>query len=442
MKISYRREIKHNYLIIDPEALIWRNYECRMLADNQIDGVLHFQLRQIDDEIRFYYEITSRQPLKRMLESCSIREDEIRHLVLGISGILDRMEQYLLRESSVLLEPEYIYVDPETFRIWLCLVPGLDWDFPEAYSKLLEYLLGKVDHQDKNAVVLAYGLYQETRKENYGMDDILRLLWSGEEVHAKADEQSGGGNGAEYRNGAEYEIEAECETAWEGKAVHLTEHTARRDAGGFAAGQERKGRRQKEQKQKEREKRGSLLGRLRNWLKREKGSEKSEKDGWVCGGLTQQTNPPWEHIFREEPEPISYERYEKPAQDRVQEPEQAWGQDREQDRNTTLLADLSKEPGPGTRYLRALDAELEDIAVAYFPFIIGKQEHVVDFVLDRDPVSRLHLRIDQNDDGWTIQDLNSTNGTIVGGKLLENNESADLHIGDEVRIAGFSYRFE
>ena len=54
MKISYRREIKHNYLIIDPEALIWRNYECRMLAGNQIDGILHFQLRQVDDEIRFY----------------------------------------------------------------------------------------------------------------------------------------------------------------------------------------------------------------------------------------------------------------------------------------------------------------------------------------------------------------------------------------------------
>ena len=144
MKISYRREMKHNYLIVDPEELTWRNYECKMLSSNTIDGILQFQLRQIDDEIRFYYEITSRQPLSRMLESHMIREPEIRRIILRISGILDRMEQYLLRENCVLLEPDYIYVEPEGFQIWLCLVPGLERDFPYDYGKLLEYLLGKV----------------------------------------------------------------------------------------------------------------------------------------------------------------------------------------------------------------------------------------------------------------------------------------------------------
>ena len=75
----------------------------------------------------------------------------------------------------MLLDPEYLYVDPESLKVWLCLVPGMECDFPEDYSRFLEYLLGKVDHRDKESVVLAYGLYQETRKENYGMTDILRL---------------------------------------------------------------------------------------------------------------------------------------------------------------------------------------------------------------------------------------------------------------------------
>lgn len=180
MKISYRREMKHNYLIIVPDDLVWKNYECSMLEENAIEGVLRFQIRQMDDEMRFYYEITSRQPLSRLLENQMVRTAELRSLVLGISAVLDRMEQYLLRESSILLDPDYIYVEPETFRVWLCLVPALERDFPEDYGKLLEYLLGKVDHQDKESVVLAYGLYQETRKENYGMEDILRLLRSQE----------------------------------------------------------------------------------------------------------------------------------------------------------------------------------------------------------------------------------------------------------------------
>ncbi len=179
MKITYRRELKHNYMIIDPEqdsAREGAGYVRRILSSNGIEGVLRFQLRQMDGESWFYYEITSRQPLSRLLDGQSLQCGQIRSLVLGIAQILDRMEQYLLPESCVLLEPEYIYVEPDQFRIWLCLVPGFSGDFPEAYGKLLEYLLGKVDHQDKDSVVLAYGLYQETRRENYGMDDILRYL--------------------------------------------------------------------------------------------------------------------------------------------------------------------------------------------------------------------------------------------------------------------------
>ena len=66
----------------------------------------------------------------------------------------------------------------------------------------------------------------------------------------------------------------------------------------------------------------------------------------------------------------------------------------------------------------------------------------MDHVLLRDTVSRLHLRIDRQDDRYFVQDLNSTNGTSVAGRLLENNESAEVREGEEVRIAGYRYRFE
>ena len=110
MKISYQREFKYNYLIIDPEELIWQGYENQMLSQNQIEGILRFKLRQKDDGVRFYYEINSKQPIARILESRSIRAEEIRMLVIGILGVLERMELYLLREGSILLEPEYLYV--------------------------------------------------------------------------------------------------------------------------------------------------------------------------------------------------------------------------------------------------------------------------------------------------------------------------------------------
>ena len=38
MEISYRREIKHNYLVITPDCGTIPGYEARMLAGNEIKG--------------------------------------------------------------------------------------------------------------------------------------------------------------------------------------------------------------------------------------------------------------------------------------------------------------------------------------------------------------------------------------------------------------------
>lgn len=175
MEITYKRELKHNYLIITPEEAFYDSYEIRMLAANCIEGLLKFHVKQVDNRKSYYYEITSRQPLTRILEYQSLGAEQLRCLITGIVRTLERMETYLLQEGQILLEPEYIYVEPEYFSVYLCLIPGRQGGFPEEMTALLQYLLGKVNHQDKECVVMAYGLYQESLKENYGMADLLRL---------------------------------------------------------------------------------------------------------------------------------------------------------------------------------------------------------------------------------------------------------------------------
>ena len=110
MKTSYQRELKRNYLIVEMEKSDTRGeppFEQKMLEQNQIDGILRFQVRQKDEEIRFFYEITSKQPLSRLLEGQTIQAEQIRALILGIARSLDHMEQYLIREKSGLLNPDY-----------------------------------------------------------------------------------------------------------------------------------------------------------------------------------------------------------------------------------------------------------------------------------------------------------------------------------------------
>lgn len=473
MQISYRREMKHNYLIIDPEEITWRNYECKMLSENTISGILQFQLRQVDDEIRFYYEITSRQPLSRILENHLLRESEIRQIILGISGVLDRMEQYLLRENSVLLEPDYIYVNPEDFQIWLCLVPGVERDFPYDYGKLLEYLLGKINHQDKESVILAYGLYQETRKENYGMEDILRLLGSekrgqNEQIKKEYEEKW-----TEERE-ASRRYDFQQTEHWKTESADEIKTEEKRDArcGEWQRENKKLSRKSKRNAQKKIQsktqeteqwgiKQNSINARHKNCEANETVNP-AKKSGiwtrikecwkkWRHKSKSSAYNPDdavWESLFRdelseertgfaEEREEAFFDRKGLSDFDRKELSDIAIAQGR----NTTLLADLSLKEDSNSRRLCALDSGMEDIEISYYPFVIGKQEHLADYCLNHETVSRLHVRIDEIDGGWQIQDLNSSNGTMVAGRLLENNEAVLLHLNDEVKIADLRYRF-
>lgn len=179
MVVTYRREMNHNYMIIESLQNEPEGYVSKMLAGNKIEGLLKFRLHQGEEKQEFYYEITSRQPICRVLEQKQITGNEIRRLLLDIAAILHKIEEYLLQEEQILLDPEYLYVDPDQFSVSLCMIPGYICDFPSAFSKFLEYLLGKVNHQDKDSVALAYNLYHESLKENYGMADLLSCLQDG-----------------------------------------------------------------------------------------------------------------------------------------------------------------------------------------------------------------------------------------------------------------------
>ncbi len=460
MKTSYQRELKRNYLIVETETSEGQGeppFEQKMLEQNQIDGILRFQVRQKDEEVRFFYEITSKQPLSRLLEGQTIQAEQIRALVFGIARSLDHMEQYLLSEKSVLLDPEYLYVDPESLKVWLCLVPGMECDFPEDYSRFLEYLLGKVDHRDKESVVLAYGLYQETRKENYGMTDILRLAQQKSSVSGPNHKN---GTKSQWQRSDDLEVlqSAGGNIAGE-KSLEEGDHVQRsRQENGWQLGTVRG----KQIQTDAQEESAGLLGRWKQRRKERKEEKRRE--------LERAVQMPWDTIAFDGASPEEWGtpegygraeykeergtensgvRYEMGNGGTAYDPGSRAGRQQPleaaaaaQSSDTILLNGETNGATAQVKRLTALEPGTEDIVIAYYPFIIGKQENLVDYVLRRETVSRLHLRIDRKEDRYYVQDLNSTNGTMAGGHILENNEIMEIWDGVEISIAGARYRFE
>ena len=54
--VSYRREMNHNYLMLEAESGQENSYVTKMLMENSIDGLLKFRVKKIDGCCDFCYE--------------------------------------------------------------------------------------------------------------------------------------------------------------------------------------------------------------------------------------------------------------------------------------------------------------------------------------------------------------------------------------------------
>ena len=73
--------------------------------------------------------------------------------------------------------------------------------------------------------------------------------------------------------------------------------------------------------------------------------------------------------------------------------------------------------------------------------ILGSDKEESDIYIPIPMVSRVHARIEVDELGTFLEDMNSTNGTHVNGELLQYHERRMLQKGDIISLAGESYSF-
>ena len=68
---------------------------------------------------------------------------------------------------------------------------------------------------------------------------------------------------------------------------------------------------------------------------------------------------------------------------------------------------------------------------------IGRETGEADLILDDEGVSRVHARISDSDSVPTVEDLGSSNGTYVNGRLVSE---AEVRRGDVIHLGGCRLR--
>ncbi len=437
MKIEYRRDIYHNYVILsggqtpDPAS-----YQVRMLLGNDIGRFLPCKVQQMDQNILFYYEITSRQPLQLLLDHRQVDREILEMILTQLLEALENIRNYLLDLNGLLLKPELIYLDLSDRQLWFCYYPGQEDPFQQQLRELSEYLLPKLDHTDREAVMLGYLFYQKCTEEAVTAELLAELVHrAGLSPQADPpDDPPPGGDGKVDAEREEilnsfFEPEApEEKRAWKPGEILFYAGIMAGLAGipagiylqgslripCFAAAAA-----------------AGLLLVLRLLCKTRREAREGEEE--MARYL-----------------PIHQE--EEAAQEVPREvPEEGTITDPYREEETVCLITSNQETGklkekarliPTTDSPAISPAAREIISLEKNIYLLGKQRSYVDIQLHSPAVSRIHARLTWNGETYCLQDINSKNGTYLNHLPLEAGQQSPLHPGDQIRFADLTYTFQ
>ena len=174
MKTYYKNDLKRAYIILEGEGEYKEDYQVVMIKENEIPGILKMDVRYVDNQSQYYYDISGKTSFKTLHDKSKLSLDEMRRLVNDLLQVIHELQRYMLDGEHLLLEPEYIFCDDEKF--FFCYYPSCKQDIREEYHRLTEFFVREVDYKDEEGVHFAYTLHKNTMEENYSIEEIMKKI--------------------------------------------------------------------------------------------------------------------------------------------------------------------------------------------------------------------------------------------------------------------------
>lgn len=491
-EISFERSMNHNYMILSKCSYFGKDdggsmdYRTKMLLENQIPGLLPVTHRRINGECRYYYEINSLQSLDRLYDKSEIRYDELRRLLSGCVHLFDRLEEYLLDGTQIIIKSDLIYIDVEKMEPYFVCYPDYEGDVRLSFMEFIDELLTKIDHTDERAVMLGYQVYRYTRNPNYVISEIGAMT---DHVPAdlvnqqKASKQSAAHETDSYVSGCGYSRDSAevCDTDLNGFASYPQDIHAKYTDDSSSLYEETQFSSQHDESGTKSI--GDLIGgifcifvslcagaiilgaRLLHSFRLSGKNElylfgamsmaivaailflscylKKRRQNQDITSVSENEDQEEMQFYTAVPEQCGIKSAELRGQSHVQFG--IIGVNHTSD--SQITSPVSAKPssqnetvylGEGTVEERMLCGRMNgrdvNIPLDRLPMTVGKLASVSDFVIHDETVSKMHARFEEHGGKVYLCDLNSTNGTVYNGELLGVNQSVALEPGDRLRF--------
>ncbi len=156
------------------DALVYGEFETRMLEENLISGLIRPEIYWINGSKEYYFNVTDKVSFEDMLVRDIVRIEDIKRLLKGLNQTVNCLQEYLIDADVLLLETEYIYFSKEAVLFAYDLSERRQ--FSEGVVSLVKNILDKIDYDNRELVLLCYKIFDMVSSSQSNLQKIIDVL--------------------------------------------------------------------------------------------------------------------------------------------------------------------------------------------------------------------------------------------------------------------------
>lgn len=441
-----------------------------MLTNNSILGLAKTLFTQMDEEKYIKYNVSAKISMKQFFGGVVNQK----RLLGAFEGIVDGLisaEDYMIDTSSIILDPEYIFVDVTSCMATLICLPitNIETSNPDLGAFFKNIMVNTQFDQTENSDHVAKIFNFLNSSPIFSLSDFRKLLDDLKQENVQSQAQAPVSQPAQAQKTQQViqsppAVTPQPKVTPTATPVQPTPPKPQTVVQPIAPVKNPVTIPQKVQPVQttsaEPEKKMSMFGLLMHYSKENKALYEQQKATKKAGNTTpvnktvpQQNKQPAVKQANNTPQSVAQSATPQTVQNRPYTPPTVpQGQSMNFGETTVLGGGRIGETtvlNGGIQQTQTITPHLirnknnEKILLNKPVFRIGKEKSYVDyFIGDNTAVSRSHANIITRENTYFVVDTNSTNHTFVNGKMIQSNTETEIHHGDKIRLGNEDFEFK
>lgn len=148
----------------------------KMMLNNEIPGLLEFELRVINNKNHYYYDVTGLKTLEAEAAQGNFSYGQVKEILRQMINIIEEGKEYFLKEGDYILGEKYMYWSEARSRLALCYYPDYNSNIQEQIKDFTIFLMNHINYQEEAAVIMVYGFNKISTQEDCSFEKFKEVL--------------------------------------------------------------------------------------------------------------------------------------------------------------------------------------------------------------------------------------------------------------------------